>query len=64
MKFGIIQIHLLEYAALTHAVVNYNTRRDRMYVRKWNGELPPMTEKLLEHHAALNDVDSLQQTCM
>ena len=64
MKFGIIQIHLLEYAALTHAVVNYNTRKDGTYVRKWSGELLPMAEKLLELHAVLNDVDSLQQTCM
>ena len=34
------------------------------YAQKWNGELPPLAEKLLEHHAVLNDIDSLQQTCM
>ena len=62
--FHIIQTHLSEYAALTRALVNFSTKKDGSYVRKWSGELPSNMEKFLEHHAVLNDVDVVQQTCM
>ena len=62
--FHIIQTRLSEYAALTHALVNFSTKKDGSYARKWSGELPSNMEKFLEHHAVLNDVDVVQQTCM
>ena len=62
--FKIFQGRLSQYTALTHALVNFSTREEGAYVRKWSGELPPMVQKLLEHYTVLNDIDALQQTCM
>ena len=62
--FGIFQTRLSEYTALTHALVNYSTRKEGVYIRKWSGELPSMAQKFLKHYAVLNNVDELQQTCM
>ena len=55
-----------DYTALTHWLVSYSAKKDGdgSYARRWSGELPPMAEKLLEHHALLNNIDALQQTCM
>ena len=58
------QKRLSEFTALTHALVNFTSREDGNYIRRWNGQLSPMAEKLLQHHALLNDVDALQQACM
>ena len=54
----------MDYTALTHWLVSYCAKKDGRYVRRWSGELPPMAEKLLEHHALLNNIDALQQTYM
>ena len=59
-----LQKRLAEFSSLTRAVVNFATREEGNYVRRWSGELPPMAEKLLVQHAMLNDIGPLQQTCM
>ena len=60
----LIQARISDYTSLTHWLMSYSAKKDGSYVRRWNGKLPPMAEKLLEHHALLNSVDALQQTCM
>ena len=62
--YSVFQTRLSEYTALTHALVNFTTRKEGAYMRKWSGELSPMAQKFLEHYAVLNDINSLQQTCM
>ena len=53
-----------DYTALTHWLVSFSAKKGDKYERRWSGELPPVAEKLLEHHALLNNIDVLQQTCM
>ena len=64
LKISVVQKRLAEFSALTRAVVDFSTREEGNYVRRWSGELSPVAEKLLVHHAILNDIDPLQQTCM
>ena len=45
-------------------MVNVSAKESGGYVRRWNGQLTPMAEKLLEEYASLNDIDELYIACM
>ena len=45
-------------------MVNVCAKENCGYVRRWNGQLTPMAERLLEKYAALNDIDDLYRACM
>ena len=45
-------------------MVNVSAKESGGYVRRWNGQLTPMAEKILEEYAALNDIDELYTACM
>ena len=49
---------------LASAMVNVSAQESGAYVRRWNGQLTPMAEKLLEEYASLNDIDELYVACM
>ena len=59
-----LQSCLLDFAVLTCAMVNVSAKESGGYVRRWNGQLTPMAEKILEEYAALNDIDELYTACM
>ena len=59
-----LQKCLADHAQLTCAVVSTCAKEADGYVRRWNGQLTPVAGKLLELHAAANDIDSLCQACM
>ncbi len=49
---------------LTRALVNQSSRLGRHYSRRWDGQLPPMAEKLLEQHAVVNGLNELHLAAM
>ena len=59
-----LQSCLSDFAVLTCAMVNVSAKESGGYVRRWNGRLTPMAEKILEEYAALNDIDELYTACM
>ncbi len=45
-------------------MVNVSAKESGDYMRRWNGQLTPMAEKLLEEYASLKDIDELYTVCM
>ena len=50
-----------DHQLLAHSLVNSCTKIDGKYIRRWNGELPVEAEKLLDYHALLRNISTLQR---